>query len=185
MIAEVRTKQSSVTQKHSTASMNSAETYRESLEVWQLLVKWLAIARLTGSETAQAALDSVETGRAFSPANARQRAEQILSVMNSLPENFPAAGLTKQELQAKLTDLLALFAEKDSAEVALEVAKGELRQADDRLDKENKTIYGILRATFSVEGTPEYRAVHAIPTTPPHRESKIVGPSEDPRPPTP
>jgi hypothetical protein len=182
LIDAVDAKERQAASTETAAAIKAAQAFEGWRAIWRTLTAWLAVAKVSAPATLLAALKKVETGRSFSPARARSRAEDILAILTHVPEDFTANGLTKVELEASITAQLALDADAAAAEVAAQAALEELKEADKALDRENKSVFAILAANFPDRGTATYGLVHGIPTetAPHHADDGIHGPEDVP-----
>ncbi len=171
-IVDLMAKEAALAEREAAEAVKAAAVLEGWRNLWRQCSTFLAIARATAPAELRPALKQIDTTSGFSPSHARDRAEGTLAALTEFPADFSAGGVTKARLQSVIPAQLSADAELDELKAAVKAAQSELRMADSAVDKENKRIYAILKATFAVKGTPEYQVVRAVPTTRPGRATK-------------
>ncbi|PIU63366.1 MAG: hypothetical protein COS85_16230 [Armatimonadetes bacterium CG07_land_8_20_14_0_80_59_28] len=132
--------------------------------LWRDLSSWYLIASVSAPEdNSRAALKMIDTSTGYSALNLRIRADQTLGALTEFPDDFSVNGKTTIQWEAAINAYFASEAEERGLEAGLTAARESLKKADRALDKENKRIYKILKASFP-KGSREYEIITRIPT---------------------
>lgn len=162
-IATVETKQDASIATETAKNVKNAQNRERYRKLWLKLKSFYAVASVTGSPDALAALDTIETGTKFSDIHCLKRARETKGALSGFEDDYAAAGLDTTTIETEIAAALTADDEEQALIVADKLADEELKKADLVLDKENKAIYKILKNSFP-EGSPELATVEAIPT---------------------
>lgn len=136
--------------------------------LWRDICSWYLIASsLKPDDTLTAglaALQMIDTSLDFTDANAELRAKQTLSALTQFPDDLVINGKTTVQWETYINGMFAAQAEERGLAASVIASGEDLKRADNALDKENKRIYKILKASFA-RGSREYNIILRIPTT--------------------
>lgn len=163
LMDEVRNGQTATDRQFTLHRVKQAQNDEKWRGLWLKLRSWYAVAKVTGPAWAKAGLAQIDTSLRYSPENCRKRAEQTRAALAGFPADYTAAGMAAAQLNTEIGEMLEAEKDEEGLLVAAKNQQSTLKDADLRLDRENKDLYQILLA-FTMDDPVRRAVVEGIPT---------------------